>query len=257
LVEFYDQLDKCRNTEATIGALMKIGDDLAQNDPAHNQLDLGAEEYVVNIIGSLVANEHYSYRTDIPLFAIKDANSPYIMVKLMKKFKQGVRFGVEADDDEEREKLFKERDMEKLESVVQERIQEAADSGTLHKSPHLHEILEWWLSVDSEGSCEEYVSKLLETKEGLCKLVRGLVETGQIYNLGKSKEIKYIDPSWLEPFTSPGKVQTRLTPRDDEDQSMDDLRKLLNIGIKIRRDGGDPQSMKELKQVRGSGKISL
>jgi predicted KAP-like P-loop ATPase len=248
LSKFSDQYDIHRREDTILIALLKVGDELVRTDPPQNRLDLGSEDLIFKIAGSLIAEKHKTYRMGMCENAFRESASPYIMIGLLKRIDQGATF--ETDSVKDNDKLLSEDEIDQLAEIASNNIYELATVGTLLDAPHLYEILQWWEAQDQDERCQKWVETLLDKDDGLVDLLRGLVETGQIYSLGKSKKIKYIDPRWLQPFVSPHKALDRINEKDHPDDDVLDLSGWLQDSIRIHEKGGDPQSMRDIENHR-------
>jgi len=245
LAELRDRYDECLDPANTVIALLTIGDELALNDPPHNQVEAGAEEFVVEIVGRLIATQEPSDRFNLLQEAVRQAESPYVMVDLIDRIDEGAHFG--ADDLDRHENLCTPNQRRELKQAACEKIFDAAQSGDLFDAPHLHETIEAWVSWDRTSRYETWSKQGLKTAAEIEDLLDGLLETGQIYNTGKSKEVEYLDPEWLTPLVAPERALDTITANGGttETEHTEKLVTILKQGLEIRNKGGDPTKVEK------------
>jgi predicted KAP-like P-loop ATPase len=248
IAEFQDRVEECLDVQATLIALLKVGDEIVVADPPHNKLDLGAEEYLVQTAGRLLASQNLSSREETLQSAVTVAEAPYTMVELLHRISMAETFG--AEEITNQEKLVSDSALEEYQRIACGRIDDMAYSERLFDAPHLQQILEAWVDWDEAEGYKQWRRDGLSSIDTVFQLVEGLVETGQIYKIGKSEEIKYIDPEWLEPFISPRDALQKLQKIEDRDEETEEIYQVLNHGIRLREDDRDTQSLEEWEELR-------
>jgi len=243
MAELRDRYDECGDKADTLIALLRVGDELAVADPPHNRLDSGAEEFVVQTAGRLLASEARERRFDLVTSTLEQVEAPYVMVDLISRLDQGELFDEDAIEDEDR--LFEASEIREIKQLACDRILETARDGTMFESPHLHEIFDAWVAWDLGYRYESWSRQNLNTADEIFRVLDGLVETGQIYKTGKSDAKEYLDPQWLEPLLSPEAAMDQIIANGRLSGRKQDLYSLLQKGISIRDSGNDPTSLQQ------------
>lgn len=233
MVELSSRYNECYSRLDVLIALLRIGDELVLEDPAHNRLDSGAEEFIVTTAGRLIAEEEKSDRFGFLESALEHCEAPYVMVSLIDRILQGEKFDTDSMNDDEN--LFAESQLRKLKQSACDRIYHAARSDSLYESPHLHKIINNWVCWDMGHRYETWFQDKCETAENIFDLIEGILETGQIYKTGRSQQIEYLDPEWLEPLITPEKAMDRITAVRLGAREQD-LYNILEHGIELRND---------------------
>lgn len=245
IAEFQERYDECHVTGATLRGLFKTGDKLVLADPPQNRVDLGSEEYIIELAGKLIAGRRESKRYELLEKSFKNSQSPYIMVAVINRIEQGATFTDESDNKQVEQRLLKHKSLEQLKEIICDRIEEMAYSGSLFDAPHLHIIIKTWVEWDNTDICQSWFNTVLDSDEDMLEFLQGLIETGQVYSLGNSKEIRYLDPEWLEPLIDPEKALQIVENIVGLDQSEKESVTVLRESIRIRNQGSDPQSLNE------------
>jgi len=243
MAELRDRYDECGDKADTLIALLKVGDELAVADPPHNRLDSGAEELVVQTAGRLLASEAKERRYDLFTSVLEQTEAPYVMVDLISRLDQGELFDEDAIEDENR--LFEDSEIREIKQLACDRILEKARDGTLFESPHLHEIIDAWVTWDLGFRYESWSRKHLNTTDEIFRVLDGLVETGQIYKTGKSEAKEYLDPQWVEPLLSPEAAMDQITANGRLEGRKQNLYSLLQKGLSVRDGGNDPTALQQ------------
>lgn len=209
-----------QNISPIITSLFCIGDQLLlKSDEPQGILDFGNDIRISRLIHQLLQRLSEQTRFEIVFAAIQEGSAISVIVRETAIWgKEHGKFGREKPYPEEK-RTFTLEHLNAIESMVVDKIREAAEDGSLISSPGLIRILYSWIEwAGSDKEVKTFVSNIIATDEGLLSLLVHFGSVRRIQGLGDLavRKIYRLDPKWLEPFVDPSEVVDRIRKMKSE-----------------------------------------
>ena len=186
--------------EPFLRAMYSIGDELVIESDVQNSLLFGNEELIRRVTKKILKqlptqDERFSLLQDI----FPEAKALSTIVLHVYIFGQEHGRNDNKDPNLERDPTIGIKHLDKLQSLVVERLRSAACDGTLQRIPWLDGgfVLCCYADWTDDREAREYVSKLIQSDKGLCDFLTGFLWQGKIVK-ASMKDIKRFLPSGPE-----------------------------------------------------------
>jgi hypothetical protein len=144
------------------------------------------------------------------------------------------------------ERLVTEDELDDLEAALVTRIRSAAQADSLRTTPQLARVLYMWRELAAEHEPKDWVSKLIQTTEGVMTLLRPFDRSSFVTTIGPEAGVsqkRWLDPKALEPFVDVTALRSRvvefLAHPDVSENDKEILGRFVD-GYEARQQGRDP-----------------
>lgn len=239
-----------QNISPIISALFCIGDQLLlKSDEPLGILDFGNDIRISRLIHQLLHRLSEQTRFEVAFAAIQEGSAIYVIVHETAIWGQEHgKLGREKPYPEER-RTFTSEHLKTIEDLVVDKIEEAAEDGSLISAPSLIRILYSWIEwTGSDKEAKAFVNNIIAADEGLLSLLVHFGSIRRIQGFGDLavRKIYRLDPKWLEPFIDPSEVVDRIRKiKDEPDIDPGKMQAILQFlhEYDLRMEGKNPEDL--------------
>jgi|Deesub1362A_J573_1020465.scaffolds.fasta_scaffold00027_176 predicted KAP-like P-loop ATPase len=176
--------------EPILRAIYTIGDQLYIESDRVSMLDDGNDMRLLRITYRLLRRlQTQEQRFDMLSKMYKEGKALFLIVREMTflGIEHGKYTNKQPEEPEEKRTVSAEH-LSQLETLVLQKIRDAAKENTLQKTPELGRVLYRFSDLGTEEEVKEYVSGLIKNDEGLCDYLAGFLWKSHSHTLGDRVE---------------------------------------------------------------------
>ena len=192
------------NISNVIGSLLDIGDDLIDPADEAGMFDFGNVSRVSRPVYHLLKRLPTSQRVDVLRNAIEKGRAVAVQSWLLRALEEEV----EKSENE----LLSAEDVGTVKSAWIDRVKTLSQDSSFIAHPELSRVLAFWRRWGDEDEVRTCVDGIIETDEGLLRLLAGFVQYTKSQTMGDSavRIQPRLNPKWLEVYLDTTKCAERL-----------------------------------------------
>jgi len=192
------------NISNVIGSLLDIGDDLIDPADEAGVFDFGNVSRVSRPVYHLLKRLPTNQRVDVLRGAIEKGRAVAVQSWLLRALEEAV--------EKSQNELLSAEDVGTVKSAWIDRVKTLSQDSSFIAHPELSRVLVFWRRWGDEDEVRTCVDGIIETDEGLLRLLAGFVQYTKSQTMGDSavRIQPRLNPKWLEVYLDTAKFAERL-----------------------------------------------